>query len=85
MQLVTSLTANYSDTWISMLQQGVTAPELCSYLDWAYYSVVTLSGNTDKWEAIRSTECKTYFNSVTQAKITTEWSNDGFISNGFNK
>jgi len=68
-----------------MLQQGVTAPQLCNYLDWAYFNVINLSGDAERWEAIRSTVCKVYSNSVTQASITVEWSNDGLVSNTFNK
>ena len=85
MQLISSLTLTYSETWTQMLQQGVTAPQLCNYLDWAYYNVINLGGDTERWESIRSTICTAYFNSVTQANITIEWSNNGLISNAFNK
>lgn len=82
--LVQSMTTNYSDIWSDMLRKEISGPEMCNYLDWAYYARVTLQGNMDTWVEIHDTVCKTYSNAVTQANITVEWSDEGIVSNAFN-
>ena len=80
-QLDTALDTKYKDIYKEMHTAGITGPELCNYLDWAYYARVTLKGDMDTWKEIHNTSCKDYSNSVTQANISVEWANDGMISN----
>lgn len=48
-QLDEALNANYKDIWTEMQNADpkITGPELCNYLDWAYYARVSLQGNMD--------------------------------------
>ena len=75
---------NYAATWDEMLRKEYTGPEMCNYLDWAYYARVTLTGVMATWSEIHNTVCKTYSDSVTQANISVEWSDEGIVSNAFN-
>ena len=84
-QLEQSMKDNYQSIWTDMLTAGTTGPEMCNYLDWAYYARVNLTGNMDTWIEIHNTVCKTYSDSVTQANIALEWSDDGLVSNAFNQ
>ena len=82
--LVQSMLDDYPDVWSEMLSKEYTGPEMCNYLDWAYYARVTLTGDMDTWRNIHSTVCKTYTDAVTQANIDLEWTDDGLVSNAFN-
>lgn len=81
--LTQTMVSSYSDIWTQMLTQQVSGPEMCSYLSWAYYSRVALSGDMDTYTEIYNTACKDYNNSVTQANISVNWSDDGMISHSF--
>ena len=84
-QLEQSMKDNYQSIWTDMLTAGTTGPEMCNYLDWAYYARVNLTGDMQTWIEIHNTVCKTYSDSVTQANIALEWSDDGLVSNAFNQ
>ena len=69
---------DYRAVWNEMLKQQVSGSEMCDYINWAYYARVELKGNMDTYQQIHNTVCKDYFNDITQANITIEWSDDGY-------
>ena len=73
----------FNSIWRKMLTQEVSGSEMCNYLDWAYYARVNLDGDMEAYKTIHETLCQDYYNSMTHAYITVDWSDNGMISNSF--
>ena len=67
----------------------VTGEELCDYLTWAHYNAVPLKGDATRqaeYQTLVSTTCvASYYNSVTEATVSTSESDQNLVSSGFLK
>ena len=76
---------DFNSTWKDMQAKGISGPEMCNYLEWAFYARVALTGDMTTWRSIHDTACKTYSDAITQGNIDLEQTDDGLISNAFNQ